>query len=212
MNTRAAIAQYEATVVLVVISLALASVVYEALRPEASLQPSPTFVNGETPIGGTPAIERIAANASSPTTLAAFSVDGASSSQGILAFSGSAYSTVGSLCAPGQTTFFSVYSQEPGTIEVATNGTPWIAGTLSSQASVASGWQEVMIQSGSSCSVTLPGGQPVPSQWVSSSSVLSSIPVEGALTGTSFTFYVPSGGGTHGVLVATSGGLDDVSI
>ncbi len=77
---------------------------------------------------------------------------------------------------------------------------------------VSAGWQEVMIQGGTSCSVTLPGGQAVPAQWSPSSSVLSSIPVVGALTGTAFTFYVPSGVGPHSLLITSSGGLDDVAL
>jgi hypothetical protein len=78
--------------------------------------------------------------------------------------------------------------------------------------SVSSGWLEVMIRDGTSCTLTLPGGQTVPGQWSPLSPYLSSIPIEGPLTGTSFTAYVPGGGGTHSLLMTSSGGLDSVSL
>ena len=72
------------------------------------MEPQPLFVNEETPIGGSPVVERVEVNSSSATTLSSFSIDASSSTQGIIAFDGSAYSLVKSLCAPGVTTFFSV--------------------------------------------------------------------------------------------------------
>lgn len=212
MRSRGAIAQYEATIVLVVISLSLASVVYTGLRRESRLQPSPVFVNGETDIGGSPPIERLEVNSSSATTLSSLSLDAASSTRGVLEFNGSAYSTTTSLCGAGVTTFFSVLAPKAGTLEVSTNGGSWVSGTWGQSVSVASGWQEVMIQDGTSCVVTLPGGQTVPTQWSSTSALVSSIPLEGGLTGTAFTVYVPSGGGAHSLLITTSGGFDDVSV
>jgi len=212
MKSRPAIAQYEATIVLVVISLSLASVVYAGLRRESTLEPQPLFVNEETPIGGSPVLERVEVNSSSATTLSSFSIDAASSTHGVLAFGGSSYSLVESLCAPGVTTFFSVLAPQAGTLDVATNGESWVSGTWGNAVSVSPGWQEVMIQSGTSCAVTLPGGQTLPSQWSPSSALLSSIPSDGAIAGTSFTFYVPVGGGSHSLLITSSGGLDDVAI
>jgi hypothetical protein len=212
MRSRSAVAQYEATIVLVVISLSLASVVYTGLRRESSVDPEPLFVNEETAIGGSPAIEMLEVNSSSATTITSLSIDSASSTAGILAFDGSAYSTVKSLCAAGLTTFFSVLASQPGTLKVATNGASWVSGTWGAAVGVSSGWQEVMIQGGTTCAVTLPGGQAVPSQWSASSPVLSSVPVEGSIAGTSFTVYVPSGGSAHSLLITASGGLDDVSV
>ena len=161
MKSRPAIAQYEATVVLVVISLSLASVLYDGLRRESTLDPQPLFANTLTLLGGTPAIERLEVNSSSATTLTSLALDEASSADGVLAFNGSAYSTTTSLCEAGETTFFSVLSRQVGTLQVATNGQAWVAGTLGAQASVSPGWQEVMIQSGTSCTLTLPGGEAV---------------------------------------------------
>ncbi|HVC27773.1 MAG TPA: hypothetical protein VND40_06385 [Nitrososphaerales archaeon] len=211
MKSRSAIAQYEATIVLVVISLSLASVVYAGLRRESSLDPQPLFVNEETLIGGSPAFGRLEVNSSSVTTLSSVSIDAASSTAGVLAFDGSAYSTIRSLCAAGVTAFFAVLAPQAGTLQVATNGQPWVSGTWGSAVAVSPGWQEVMIQGGTYCTVTLPGGQAVPEQWNPSPSV-SSIPVEGVLTGTAFTFYVPVGGGSHSLLMTSSGGFDDVAI
>lgn len=212
MKSRQAIAQYEATVVLVVISLSLASVVYDGLRRESSVEPQPLFANTLTLLGGTPAIERLEVNSSSATTLTSLALDGASSADGVLAFDGSAYSTTASLCEAGETTFFSVLAPQAGTLQVATNGQAWVAGTLGVQASVSPGWQEVMIQSGTSCTLTLPGGEAVQGPWSHSSQVISSIAAEGALTGAAFTIYFPSGGGSHSLLITSSGGFDDVAL
>jgi len=212
MKSRAAIAQYEATVVLVVVSLSLASVVYSGLRREASISPQPVFVNEETTIGGSPAIERVEVNAYSATAISSLSLDGASSTTGVLDFDGSGYSTTTSLCAAGVTTFFSVLAAQPGLLQVSTSGRAWVAGTWGGAANVSPGWQEVMIQGGASCAVTLPGGQAIPAQWTSSSTHVSSIPGASGLTGTSFIFYIPSGGGSHRLLITSSGGFDDASI
>jgi hypothetical protein len=212
MKNRAAIAQYEATIVLVVISLSLASVVYSSLRRESSLDPEPLFVNTETLIGGSPAIERLEVNSSSATTVTSLSLDEASSSSGVLAFDGSTYSTTKSLCAAGVTTFFSVLAPQSGTLDVTTNGISWVSGTWGGAVSVSPGWQEVMIQGGTSCALTLPGGQAVPGQWNPLSPFVSSVPLEGPITGTSFTVFVPNGGGSHSLLITSSGGLDAVSL
>jgi hypothetical protein len=211
MNSRPAIAQYEATVVLVVISLSLASVVYDGLRRESTVDPQPLFTNTLTLLGGAPAIERLELNASSGTTLTSLALDGASSADGILAFNGTEYSATTSLCLAGETTFFSVLAPQAGTIQVATDGEAWVAGMLSPQAPVSQGWQEVMIEGGTTCALTLPGGEAVQGPWSPSSQAISSVPSAGPLTGTAFTFYFPSGGGSHGLLITSSGGFDDVA-
>jgi hypothetical protein len=212
MKSRPAIAQYEATVVLVVVSLSLASIVYDGLRRESSIAPQPLFANTLTLLGGSPAIERLEVNSSAATTLTSLALDEASSATGVLAFDGSAYSTTKSLCEEGATTFFSVLASQAGTLAVATDGQAWVAGTVGPETSVFPGWQEVMIQSGTTCTITLPGGQVVQGPWNASSDVLSSLPAVGALAGTAFTFYLPSGGGSHSLLITTSGGFDDVAL
>jgi len=70
----------------------------------------------------------------------------------------------------------------------------------------------VMIQAGTFCSVTLPGGRAVQGLWNSSSPVVSSIPVEGPLSGTAFTFYLPEGRSMHHLLITSTGGFDDVAL
>jgi len=212
MKSRAAIAQYEATVVLVVVSLSLASAVYAGLKRESGLQPQPVFANDVTPIGGSPTIELIVANSSSAATITSLSLDTASSAAGVLAFDGSAYSTSSSLCTASATTFFSVLATQPGTLQVVTSGQSWISGTWGSSLAVSAGWHEVMIRGGASCSLTLPGGQAVPMQWSSSSPLVSTVPVEGPRSGTAFTVYVPTGGGAHSLLMTSSGGFDRVAL
>jgi hypothetical protein len=212
MKSRTAIAQYEATVVLVVLSLSLASIVYGGLKREASAGPEPVFVNEETPIGGNPPIERVGVNSSAATTVSSFSLDEASSTDGIIAFDGSAYSTSSSLCIGGKTTFFSVHVLQAGTLQVVSDGRAWVSGIWGAAVSVAPGWHELMIQGGTSCSITLPGGQVVAGRWNASSLFVSSIPAEGAFSGTSFTFYLPGGVGSHRVLITSTGGFDDVAL
>jgi hypothetical protein len=212
MKRRSAIAQYEATIVLVVISLSLASVVYTGLRRESNVSADPIFVNSLTPIGGGLAIDRLAVNSSSSTALSSLSLDSASSTNGILAFDGSGYSTSQSLCSSGETTFFSVLASQAGTMQVSTDGQSWVAGTWGASVAVSPGWQEVMIEGGASCNLTLPGGQQVPAQWNQASTVVSSIPVEGSLSGDAFAFYVPTGGAPQSLLITSTGGLDHVAL
>ncbi len=212
MKSRAALAQYEATVVLVVLSLSLASMVYAGLKREASLAPAPVFASVETSVGGTPDIERVDVNSSAVTTISSVSLDGASSTGGVVAFDGVGYSTSSDLCAHGKTTFFSVDAQQAGTLKVVTDGRAWVSGVLGSAASVAPGWHELMIEGGATCSIALPGGQAVSGTWNSSATLVSSIPMEGARSGTSFVFFVPCGGGAHRLLVTSTGGFDDVAL
>jgi hypothetical protein len=210
MRRRRAVAQYEATMVLVVVSLSLASVAYAGLRRELSLEPRPVFVNSETAVGGDPPIERLQVNSSGATVVASVGVDSADSAHGVLSFDGSGYSTSDALCRAGTTTFFSVFARQAGVIEVATDGRAWVSGSWGSDVSVSGGWHEVMVQGGSTCSVTLPGGAQVPPSWDASSPVLSSIPIEGARNGTSFLLYLPVGDGPHSVLLVTGGGFDQL--
>jgi hypothetical protein len=211
-ESRAAMAQYEATLVLIVLSLSLGSIVYSGLRGETSLSPKPVFANGKTLVGGNPPIYRVIVNSSSATTVTSVSLDDASSRDGVLAFDGSSFTTSGSLCATGVTTFFSVLALQAGTLQVTSDGLTWVAGTYGSSVAVSPGWQELMIRGGSSCSITLPGGQAVPGQWNFSSTLVSSIPVEGALSGIAFTFYVPDDMGPHRMLITSTGGFDAVAL
>jgi len=212
IKSRRGIAQYEATIVLIVISLSLGSVVYSGLKREMSLSPEPVFVNTKTFIGGNPPIARVFVNSSSATSVTSFSVDEASSKDGVLAFDGSSFSTLGSLCAGGATTFFSVLAPQAGTLTVTTDGRAWVAGKFGNAVIVMPGWQELMIRGGTSCSITLPGGQSLPGRWNSSSPAISSIPIEGAFSGTAFAFYIPGGEGPHRALVTTTGGFDAVAL
>jgi hypothetical protein len=212
VQRRVGIAQYEATVVLVVISLSLGSVVYSGLKGEARLSAQPVFVSSKTDIGGNPPTARVIINSSTSTSVTSVSVDEASSKDGVLAFDGSSFLTSGSLCAAGATTFFSVLASQAGTLTVTTDGRAWVDGTFGRAVTVAPGWHEVMIVRGTSCSISLPGGVAVSSSWSPASQVVSSIPAEGALSGTSFTFYIPDGGGPHSMLMTSTGGFDAVAL
>jgi hypothetical protein len=207
-----AIAQFEATILLVVVSLSLASLVYSSLRRETGSGAQPVFVVAVTSLGGDPAIERVLLNSSAPTTVSSLTVDASSSSSGVLSFNGTAYSTSGSICVASGTTFFSVYAPQAGAVTVSTSGRSWISGAWTSSAQVQAGWQEVMIQGGSSCSITLPGGQVVRSPGALNATLVSSVPLQGYTSGTAFASYIPAGGAFHYVLITTPGGFASLEI
>ncbi|MDG6977890.1 MAG: hypothetical protein JRN58_02285 [Nitrososphaerota archaeon] len=209
---RGAIAQYEATVVLVVVSLALASVVYQGMRGLSRTSPEPVFVEQVTLIGGAPGIERVVLNSSSATTVSSLSVDSAASGSGILELGVGGYAAAAPLCGANVTTFFSVLAPEAGTLEVSSDGLSWVSGTWGSAVHVSPGWNEVMIQDAATCSLSLPGGATVQGGWTAQPGPLSSVPVEGPLSGTGFTFFIPTGDGAHAVLIATDGGFARVEI
>jgi hypothetical protein len=214
---RGAIAQYEATVILVIVSLSLASVVYEGLKPETRVNPAAVFFNQGTWLGGDPVVERLSMNSSTPVTVSSLEVGSLSSQTGVLAYGGGGgYSVSPALCRPGQTTFFSVLATGPGSIDVTTDGRAWIAGSWADSATVSSsGLQEVMIADGTTCSVSLPGGQSIAGgAWSPVSSLVSSIPLQGSsATGQEFLMFIPTaGGGGTQVLLTTSGGFDALSI
>lgn len=210
MRSRPAIGQYEATLVLIVVSLSLASVVYDGLKSATRVSAQPVFINEETAIAGSPAMVLLAVNASAPTSITSLSVDAASSAGGILAL-GSGYTSTANYCAAGSTTFFSVYASQPGTLQVTGNGEAWISGRWWRSAQVSAGWQEVVISNATICSVILPGGQVISGQWSPSSVFVTGIPAQGSLSGIAFTFYLPAAG-NHRVLITTTGGFDSAAI
>lgn len=212
MKSRRAVAEFEATVILVMVSLALVSVVYGGLKRGAALTPPPVFANRAIEIGGGPDIEMLAVNSSITTSVSSLSIGSVSSVQGIMALSGLGYSTTTSLCAAGETTFFSVLASQAGLVQVSTDGLAWISGTWGASSSVVPGWREIMVEDGHSCSITLPGGQQVPSTWSPGSKMLSSLPLQGEPTGTAFAFYIPLSTGPQSVLITSTGGFDDVSL
>jgi hypothetical protein len=200
---RRGVAQYEAAVVLVAISLAMTSVLYSAVRKQ-TIAPEAVFANSLVDLGGSPPLVRLAVNGSEPVTLTSFAADDANSVDGILYLDSGGYHSSQSLCAAGGTTFFSVLATQSGPLRVASNGQSWISGAWTSSQPEAPGWHEVMIVGASTCSLTLPGGQVVAAPGL----LTSSVPVEGALNGTSFVLCVPTDPSPHSFLVTTSGGLD----
>lgn len=212
MRDRSAIAQYEATVVLVVISLSLGSLVYSAMRRGPGITTQPVFVDSVTELGGTPEMVLVRMNSSTLTTVSSLSVDSASSVGGILKLNGSGYSESTSLCANGATTFFSVFASRGGIVGVATDGRSWVSGEWTRSASVSAGWQELVFENATTCTVTLPGGATLPSRWTNNSTLISSIPALGGLSGLSFEFFLPVDGGPHKVLVTTTGGLENIEV
>jgi len=207
-TTRRAVAEYQAAVVLVAVTLGLASVVYSALKREV-FEPEGVFSNSLVEIGGNPPLVRIGVNSSQSVALTSFGADGASSANGVLFIDSAGYHTLGgSLCDGGGTTFFSVMTTQSGDVQVTSNGESWISGSWTSSSQETPGWHEVMIEGATSCSVTLPGGQVV----TAPGALTSSVPVEGPLNGTSFLLYVPTDASEHVYLLTSDGGLDTIEV
>jgi hypothetical protein len=215
MKRSRALSGYVAALVLVVITMSLSYVVYEGVRsfdPDKQGQEG-TFANQVLLIQGSPDdFLRVTVNSSQPETPAALEVDGASSQSGVLFLDGAGrYGTApSSLCLPGATTFFSVYAQTPGLLQVRSDGEAWIDGRWAASLSVAIGWNEVMISDASSCFVVTPDGARVSGPGAG----VSGIPVTGVVPSASFTLYVPSGGPaalSQLLLVFDDGGYDRIA-
>lgn len=206
MTRSRGISGFIATLILVGIALSLSYAVYEGV---SRLTPPKTVVysNQVLTIDGSPEIEELQVNASSESVLQAVEADSAGSPSGILYFNGTNYGTTRQLCLAGGTTFFSILAESPGQVDVTASGPVWIDGASTDSLSVAPGWQEVMISDASSCSVVAPGGSSLayPSEQVSS------IPLIGTMSSTSFTLFVPTDGRSHSLVLVFDGGYDRIA-
>lgn len=186
--------------IIVAVTLALSYTVYSQAKFPVEAQP--VYSSTEYVVNGAPSVLYLEVSSSATSSVAEFRLDAASSLSGILELSGAGYSTTGSLCGAGVTTFFSVFSGA-GVLRVASNGVAWIDGSLTGSLSVAQGWHEVMISNSSACQVTLPGGS-VPFY---PSSLLSTVPMR--QTGPqSFLFLVPFRTSGHEVTIAFAEGVE----
>lgn len=206
MRRSRGISGFIATLILVAIALSLSYAVYEGV---SRLTPPKTIVysNQVLTIAGSPEIEEVQVNASSRSALQALEADSAGSPSGILYFNGTEYGTTRQLCLAGGTTFFSVLAAAPGQIDVTASGSVWIDGVSTDSLSVTSGWQEVMISDASTCSVAAPGG----SSLAYPSGQVSSIPLIGSMSSTSFTLFVPTDGHSHSLILVFDGGYDAIA-
>ncbi len=168
---RRGFAELYAGLTIVAITFALSFLVYSEVHVSVRSQPVYSFESYS--VYGTTSFLHLSINASGPTALSQFRVDGASSSSGILELTSSGYQIAETLCSSGATSFFSVDSPS-GILTVGSSGPVWIDGTESASAHVAAGWHEIVVSDSSSCQVTLPGGEQVsyPSQAVSSMPVV----------------------------------------
>jgi hypothetical protein len=139
-------------------------------------------------------------------------VDGVSSQDGVLYLDGSGNygTTPSSLCLQGATTFFSVFAQSAGLLQVQSNGNAWIDGHWAASLAVASGWNEVMISDASSCAVVTPSGATVSGPGPG----VSGLPMTGVIPSLSFTLYVPSSGSpdlSQLLVIFSDGGYDRIA-
>jgi hypothetical protein len=206
---------YVAALVLVVITMSLSYVVYEGVRsfdPDKQGQGG-TFANQVLLLQGSPDdVLRVTVNSSEPETPVALEVDGASSQNGVLYVDGAGHYGIApsSLCLSGATTFFSVYAQTAGLLQVRSDGQAWVDGRWGASLPVTIGWNEVMISDASSCSVVTPNGTTVSGPGAG----VSGVPVTGTVPSTSFALNVPCSGPSglsQLLLVFSDGGYDQIA-
>lgn len=187
-------------VVVVAVTLALSYAVYAQAKFPVSAQP--VYTASSYVIYGSPSMFLLRVNSSAPSSVVELSLDSASSLSGVLELGGSGYGTTDSLCASGETTFFSVYS-DAGILSVEDNGMTWIDGNSINALPVVQGWNEVIISNASSCTVKLPNGQALgfPSDF------LSTVPLQQPLP-QSFVFLIPCLTFGHTVTLAFNQGAE----
>ena len=195
---RPAVSEVLSATVIVAITLALSGSVYALTN--FRLSPAPVFAESSFSEYGTPSFLHIQVNSSSPTSVAEVRLDGASSTSGFLVLTAAGYSATGSLCAQGETTFFSV-SSGPGQISVSGSTSTWIDGVETSTETVQSGWHEIVIGGGTGCAVSLPSGEVVDGP----SPGLSTLPVLTSST-RSFIFLIPYYASGHVATIVFDGG------
>ena len=184
---------------LVAVTLALSYLVFSQARFPITAQP--VFVVTATQRSGTPSVLRLLVNSSAASSVTEFRLDGSSSLSGVLALEGGAYTTSGSLCGTGMTTFFSVYTGD-GVLSVSAGGTTSVDGTQETSSAVSQGWHELTISNSSRCEVTLPGGATL----TYPSRLVSAIPFTQP-TSQSFVFLIPYDAPDHEVTIAFRGGV-----
>jgi len=162
----AGLAEVYSAVVIVAITVALASLVYSGVRFSPEARPVYSFESYS--VLGDPSVLHLQINSSMPSEISELRLDDASSLSGILALTPSGYVSVGELCGSGVTTFFSV-NTTAGSILISGGGQAWIDGVAESGAQVSAGIHELMIADASACTIALPGGlvAAYPSPWVS---------------------------------------------
>jgi hypothetical protein len=203
LRPRVGLAELYAAILIVAITLVLASLVYSQLR--YPVRPQPVYSSTSYSILGSPSILHLRINSSSASSISELRIDSASSSQpGILALQGGAgYSAIPTLCAADTTTFFSVNVTLRGELQVAGNGIPWVDGIQTSAAVVVPGLHEVMISNATTCAVTLPGEEHVafPSPYILS------VPEE-TTSSLSVTLLVPYLSSPHSLTAIMTGGIE----
>ncbi|MDG6898124.1 MAG: hypothetical protein JRN24_00155 [Nitrososphaerota archaeon] len=194
-----AVAELYSALLVVAITLALSYLIFTHLH--FSFTGQPVFVGSMLQEYGTPSLLRLYVNSSEQTNATEFRVDSASSLEGVLAMDGPNYTTSPALCAPGLSTFFSVYTAS-GMLSISTNGAASIDGARETASNVGEGWHEVIMTNASSCQIILPGG----SQLAYPSALVSTIPftVDGSRT---FAFLVPFEEVGHTLTIAFRGAV-----
>jgi hypothetical protein len=184
----------------VAVTVALSYMVYSEVRVPVAARP--IFVASSTERFGSPSVLELAVNSSAPTSVSEFRVDGASSLSGVLALSGSGYTSSDSLCAAGETTFFSVLTGS-GLLSVTGPGSTIIDGSAVSSEAVSAGWHQLMISDSAACTVTLPGGTAL----TYPSADVSTVPFAAAGS-RSFVFLIPFVSVGHTVTISFAGGVE----
>jgi len=201
------VAEFYSSLIIVAIVLSISYLIYSEVPPP---NPSahPLFRNTVYEVYGPTRLIFLGINSSLPASILDFDIDQSSSAGGILALEGSFYTNVQSLCVPGGTTFFSIYSPTSGTLSLTTNGRVWIDGQQTTSAGVKEGWHELVIAQALNCLVVLPGGKVIGSVGTG----VSSIPLVGVSGSAQFFGYLPYASGRHRVEILFKDGIDSLEI
>jgi hypothetical protein len=199
---RGAVSPFFATVVLVLIALVLSFTIYSSLG-RVPAGPKAVFSSSYLLLGGSPPIAVVQVNSSSIVNIQSVEVENSVSTDGVMYLANGDYRESSSLCVSSGTAFFSVFSNSPGLVTVASNGATWVDGTWTPSKDVSRGWHAIMISHASRCSVSLPGN----SNATFGFSEVSAIPLSGNVTSQSFEFFIPCGPTFPGMTVIFDSGV-----
>jgi hypothetical protein len=187
----------------VAVTIALSALVSSHLQ--YAPRPEPVFAASSMEIPGTTSLYILGINSSSPSQPVQVTVDSSSSTGGVLALTQSGFVSIGSLCASGDTTFFSARTSQ-GLLSVSSDGQVLIDGVSGPSLAVKAGWHEVIVGDASSCSLSAPGGLVL----VYGSPYISTVPrVQSG--NNSFSFIVPYYSGGHSVAINFGSGVESAS-
>lgn len=153
---RAGVSELLSVLVIVALVIALSSFILTQARPISPKTESIVLKNSYI-VRGSPSLYFLQLNLSSPSQLKEFSIDTASSGNGVIALRGDSYFNTDKLCIADSVTFFSIKIQNKSLIDVSSDGNVWIDGVSTYSRFLDKGYHSIVISNGSYCNITLAG-------------------------------------------------------